>query len=96
MVGPVIPVKGTKPAALVVVPEIVPAAKIAGVGTGEAVEEGTGVAATAAKFVAVKKRRANASRVSARSSGVGVAVNLGVRTISGRVSSLFPNITNGI
>lgn len=75
---------------------IVPAAKIAGVGTGEVVEEATGTAAAAADVVPVKKRRANASRVKARSSGVGVAVNLGVSTISGRVSSLFPDITNGI
>lgn len=61
------------------------------------VEEGTGVAVrgTAGEFVGVKKRMANASRVRARSRGVGVGVNLGVRTISGRVSSLSPPSANG-
>jgi hypothetical protein len=91
-------VKGTKAAGLVVVPVIVPAAKIAGVDTGEAVDEGTGVAvgANSGEFVGVKNRNAKASRVMARSMGVAVGVNLGVSTISGRVSSLSPAITNGI
>ena len=87
-----------KTVALVVVPVIAPAAKITGVEMGEAVDEGTGVAveANSGEFVGVKKRNAKASRVMARSMGVAVSVNLGVRTIFGRVSSLSPDIRNGI
>ena len=92
------PVKGTTTTVLVVVLVLSPAARIAEVAIGEAVEEGTGVVvgAITGEFVGVKKRKANASRVRARSMGVAVAVNLGVRTTSGRVSSLSPDITNGI
>ena len=90
--------KGTKAETLVVVLVIVPAAKLIEVVIGEAVDEGISVAvgAISGEFVGVKKRSAKASRVMARSMGVAVAVNLGVRTISGRVSSLSPDITNGI
>ena len=80
-----------------VVDVMVPGARIARVTVCEAVEEGTGVAveATAGGLVGVKNRSANASRVRARSIGVAVTVNRGVRTISGRVSSLSPPINTG-
>ena len=50
---------------------------------------------TGREGVGEKKNRANASRVSARSSGVGVAVSLGTRTISSRVSGLPPAMRTG-
>ena len=94
----VAPVTGTNPATLVVVTVIIPVLVTAGVSVGKRVAEGNGVVVrgTTGEFVGVKNRKANASRVMARSIGVAVAVNLGVRTISGRVSSLSPDITNGI
>jgi hypothetical protein len=94
----VAPVMGTAALVLVVVPVMVPATKSTGVATGEAVDEGATVTGggNTGEFVGVKNRSAKASRVSARSMGVTVAVNLGVMTISGRVSSLSPDITNGI
>ena len=94
----VAPDSGKTPPETVGVTVIVPEARIVEVVVCKAVDEGTGVAVgtTAGEFVGVKKRTANASCVSTRSSGVAVAVNLGVSTISGLVSNLSPPSTNGI
>lgn len=94
----VAPVMGTNTNTPGVVAVIEPETMAGGVAVGKAVEDGIAVAeaGTSGEFVGVKKRRANASRVMARSRGVGVGVYLGVRTISGRVSNLSPDITNGI
>jgi hypothetical protein len=55
----------------------------------------TSVLVAVGEAVGVKKSRAKASCVRARSSGVGVGENLGTGTISSWVSTLPPEITNG-
>jgi hypothetical protein len=95
----VAPVFGTKTTTVpVAVPGKVPNEMTAGNADFVAVDAGVGVpiGRTASESVGVKKRWAKASRVRARSRGVAVAVNLAVSTISGRVSSLSPAITNGM
>jgi len=67
------------------------------VGAGRGVFEGRGVSTLIAieVNVGVKKRVAKASRVSARSRGVGVGLCRGSRTISGCVSGFPPLIMKG-
>jgi len=69
----------------------------ASVDVGKGVFEGTVVSVllATAVYVGVKKRVANASRVSALSREVGVAVNRGSSTMSGRVSGFPPLIIKG-